>query len=591
MRPRLGQGVMAGIEEIFQNAKKVEIHEQRVLAEKIFGMDKHLLKRQKLLLQLAEQFLLLRAPLVNTASSKFALLMADERNLVGLGDKFLEIDVVQLEADGLNFVFDRDVRADVVFPGSVEQLAGTAEATWKRGPRVLARMAGRILPAAEGEAPLRLAVSGDLLPASPGRRHVEGTLAAAGWAGLAAGTAEGLRAELRTPDVAAQLAQLRSLWPRLVPALPPEIPVRGGLTADLRLDGPLADPRAKVQAEWTPEAAARVVVQAEGRWSTRAGRAEATVTNLPLAALGPAVPATGTLNAHLALDGSPRGYDTLLTADATGLFVAANASDTVRLDRVQIASGGRLGLEPLAWTGTAVVDGTGLDASGRAQAAEVHLQVEEAALSAAVASGRIRLDVPRLDLPQDGRAIDGLHLEAAGDRREVRISTLTGSFEEGRTFAASGRALLEPLLAEADLELDLVRPVEAVRAAGLSASLRGGILGVSVPHLETEAGPAHQPADLLNDLRPGRGGGPEPRRAAGGAGRAEGARHRPGGDRGRLDREVLRPEAPRAVLEAPPRDRAAPRRSPASTPSPPAPPRWPWSLPRRQAWPSSPSAG
>ncbi|HBL29998.1 MAG TPA: hypothetical protein DD490_24425 [Acidobacteria bacterium] len=389
-----------------------------------------------------------------------------------------------------------DVRADVVFPGSVEQLAGTAEATWKRGPRVLARMAGRILPAAEGEAPLRLAVSGDLLPASPGRRHVEGTLAAAGWAGLAAGTAEGLRAELRTPDVAAQLAQLRSLWPRLVPALPPEIPVRGGLTADLRLDGPLADPRAKVQAEWTPEAAARVVVQAEGRWSTRAGRAEATVTNLPLAALGPAVPATGTLNAHLALDGSPRGYDTLLTADATGLFVAANASDTVRLDRVQIASGGRLGLEPWTWTGTAVVDGAGLDVSGRAQAAEVHLQVEEAALSAAVASGRIRLDVPRLDLPQDGRAIDGLHLEAAGDRREVRISTLTGSFEEGRTFAASGRALLEPLLAEADLELDLVRPVEAVRAAGLSASLRGGILGVSVPHLETEAGPAHLRATI-----------------------------------------------------------------------------------------------
>jgi hypothetical protein len=170
-----------------------------------------------------------------------------------------------------------DARADLALgPGTFEKVEGEAEATWKRGTRRLAQVAGRVLPTEEG-GPFRLTVAGDLLPDSPGRRHVEGTIAAADWASLADGTAENLRAELRTADVAVQLAQLRALWPRLIPALPPEIPARGVLVANLRLDGPLADPLARLQAEWKPEAEARVVLRADGRVGTWTGKAEAEI--------------------------------------------------------------------------------------------------------------------------------------------------------------------------------------------------------------------------------------------------------------------------------------------------------------------------
>jgi outer membrane protein assembly factor BamA len=411
-------------------------------------------------------------------------------------------------------------------PKTFERIEGEAEATWKRGARRLATLEGRVLPVA-GEGPLRLTFTGDLLPDTPGRRHVQGTLAAAGWTSLAEGTAEDLRAELRTGDVAATFAQVRALWPRLVPALPPEIPARGSLAADLRLNGPLADPRAKVQAEWKPEADARVVLHAEGRPSTWAGKAELDVERLPLAMSR--VVSEGLLTGRLTLEGSPRAYQTTLAADATALayppylqsadtlhletagtlglagspsydgtltlqaanlFVHPNASDTIRLDRLQIAADGLFRSAPLSWTGNAEIDGQGLYMPGTVQAAEIHLKTEEVTASETVLAGRLRLDAPRVDLPAASTAVTDLHLEAEGDRREARIIALSGSLPEGRLFTASGRALIEPLLDEADLEVQLTRPVDAVRSAELSASLRSGVVGLSVPRLETEAGRA-----------------------------------------------------------------------------------------------------
>ena len=438
-----------------------------------------------------------------------------------------------------------DARADLALgPGTFQKVEGEAAVTWRRGERQLAKVEGRVLPAAEA---LRLTFAGDLLPGRPGRRHVQGTLAAADWAGLPSGTAENLRAELRTADVAATLAEFRALWPRLIPMLPPEVPARGALTADLRLDGALADPRARIQAEWKPEAEARIVLRAEGRPSTWTGQAEAVVERMPLTEIG----GEGLLSGRVTLAGSPGAYETTLTADATaaayppyvpsldtshfeaqgtlalpmllqraggasydgtlaltanGIFASPNASNAsneiVRLDRVQIAADGRFRSEPLSWTGNATIDGTGLDLPGTVQAAEIHLKTDDVTASASALAGRLRLDVPHIDLPGAGTVIDGLHLEAEGDRREARITALSGSFPEGRSFSASGRTLLEPLLAEADLDLRLTRPVDAVRLADLSASLRSGVIGISVPRLETEAGRANLRATVpLGALR------------------------------------------------------------------------------------------
>jgi hypothetical protein len=103
---RFGDGVMPRIKEIFQNAEQVEVCEAGLFAENKFGVRQHLFEREKFLFQLTEQVLLLCAPLVNTAAPEFALLVAYERNLVSLGDEFLEMNIVQLETHGLNFVLD-----------------------------------------------------------------------------------------------------------------------------------------------------------------------------------------------------------------------------------------------------------------------------------------------------------------------------------------------------------------------------------------------------------------------------------------------------------------------------------------------------
>jgi outer membrane protein assembly factor BamA len=437
-----------------------------------------------------------------------------------------------------------DLRTDLVFgPETLERIEGDAEVDWRRGKQVLARVEGQVTPAVEqGAGPIRLTVHGDLLPGRPGKRQVQGVVTASGWAGLADGTAEDLRAEIRSADVAASLAELRSLWPRLVPALPPDLPVRGALTADLRLDGPLADPRAKLQAVWnpqgSPEADAHVTLRAEGRPSTWTGRAEAEVERVPMGMI--AKDGAGLLSGRLVLAGSPRAYETTLTADATafawppyvrsvetlhvegagtlepsgsaftgtlavdatGLFASPNASDTVRLDRVQVATDGAFRMEPVSWTGDVKVDGSGLEMPGTLQAGTFHLEAEDVTASETVIAGHLRLDAPRVDFPGAGTSVQALHLEAEGDRREARILALSGELPEGRSFAATGRALLEPLLEEADLELRLVRPVDAVRSADLSASLRSGVVGLSVPRLDTEAGTATLRATIpLGTLR------------------------------------------------------------------------------------------
>jgi outer membrane protein assembly factor BamA len=425
-----------------------------------------------------------------------------------------------------------DLRTDLTFgPEALERIEGGAEVNWRRGKRWLARVEGRVTPATErGAGPIRLTVQGDLLPDRPGTRHVEGIVTASGWAALADGTAEDLRAEIQSADVAASLFEIRALWPRLVPALPPDLPVRGALAADLRLNGPLADPRAKLQARWTPEAGAHVTLRAEGRPSTWTGRAEAEAERVPMGMI--AKDGTGLLSGRLVLDGSPRAYEATLTADATafayppsvrsvetlhaevagtlepsagaftgtltldaaGLFASPNASDTLRLDRVQVAADGAFRMEPLSWTGDVKVDGSNLEMPGTLQADTIHLEAEDVTAGETVIAGRLRLDTPLLSFPGvgpgAGTSVQALHLEAEGDRREARILALSGELPEGRSFEATGRALLEPLLEEADLELRLVRPVDAVRSADLSASLRSGVVGLSVPRLDTEAGAA-----------------------------------------------------------------------------------------------------
>jgi outer membrane translocation and assembly module TamA len=469
-----------------------------------------------------------------------------------------------------------DARVKATLGPGFERVDGQGELTWRRGARRLARAAVRATPGEESA--IRLVAEGELLPGSPGRRSLRGTILAASWQELPSAVAEGARAEVRLPDVRAALAEVRSLWPRLVPSVPEGIPVLGSLTADVRASGRLESPQATVSAEWLPGEGSRVRLRGEGRPLTLDGSARVETQSLPLDLFaawtgGLAATVSGTVD----LNGTRRAYRTRVAADVTGaslppqlqglesaritgdgvlsldrltwrgtadvagagFFVSPNASDTVRVERFDLMADGTLGFEPLSYTGQATLDASGVEAPGTAVVETARLDADGALrIEPFSYSGRIALDgaglaVPgtaevdrvrataegeiagdsrrlssltaeagRIVLPQAETEITDLRLEGDGDDREVRINLLSGALPEGRTFAASGRFTVEPLLSEADLNLKLARPIDAVPAAEVFAQLRAGVVEVTAPRVETATGPVALRATVpLGSLR------------------------------------------------------------------------------------------
>ncbi|HVG07971.1 MAG TPA: translocation/assembly module TamB domain-containing protein [Thermoanaerobaculia bacterium] len=481
-----------------------------------------------------------------------------------------------------------DAEADLQLEPAVQ---GKGKIAWRRGDRQLVRMDLEVKEDQE----IRLTAEGDLLPGSPGRRHVRGTVVASAWPELAKGTAEKVDVEVRVPDVRSALAEARALWPRLIPAVPEGVPVQGSLEADARLSGALTSPSAKVDALWVPEPGARVKVRAEGRVATWTGSARAEMENLALTgrphppAPSPGPPSTpapgegetyGRVSGFISLSGSPRSYRTTVDAevtqaaygpyleglergrirgegslalqpltytgtldlDGTGLFARPNASATAQLASFQVESNGTLKLEPMSYVGHLTFSGAGLDAPGMVLAEQLNVDSDGTfRLDPLSYNGKVTLTGTNLKAPETasadqltldadgsfcwsksppllGRACSGdrergpggegsVHLTAAGveipaagatllelqaeastDGEEVRIASLTGSLPEGRTFSASGSFAAD--LQTADLGLRLVRPVDPVREAELTATLRKGIVELSAPRIDTDAGPA-----------------------------------------------------------------------------------------------------
>lgn len=496
-----------------------------------------------------------------------------------------------------------DVKADaVVGPGDWARVTGTATAAWRRGDRKFATVEARLAPG-EVTAPIVATVAAELLPGSPGRRSVEGTVRAASWAEIAKGMAEGVRAEIRVPDVRAAFAEVRSLWPRLVPAPPQGTPLQGSLKADVRASGSLTAPDTVVEATWLPQTGSLVRVEARGKALAWTGSAKVRTEGLPLAMLGAYAPGlAGSVTGTVDVSGSPKAYRTrveaatadlayppalqtlatgTVTADGTvalhplsyrgklavagtGLVSNPSASGTARVERFALAGDGRLQATPLRWDGTLTLDGEGaaLEGVGRLAGFRVETdgvfegsrqaytgKINASAVDAdapgmgraerveAVADGTLKIepllydgvisldgtgieqpgtarvdrlrvssqgkvaadlrslaatlkaDADRVVLTEAGTEIRGLHLEADANGPEVRLSTLSGELPEGRTFQASGRVVTDPLLSEADLDLRLVNPVDAVAAADLTARLRNGVVEVDAPRLETASGP------------------------------------------------------------------------------------------------------
>lgn len=396
------------------------------------------------------------------------------------------------------------------------EVAGKARVAWRRGDRRLVLMD---LEAKEGEEIL-LTAEGDLLPGSPGRRHIHGTVTASSWDLANHGKVERIDAELRIPDVSRAVAEVRALWPRLVPALPE---VQGALDADARLSGELDNPLLKVDATWLPEPGSRVKVNAEGRPVTKTGSARAEIENLRLE--------QGTVSGTVQLSGSPRSYRTSVDAevsaatyppylerlghsrvtgegslrlqplsytgtldlDGAGLFARPNASTTATLATFLLESDGTFRFDPLFYEGEVSLEGSGLEVPGTVRAEHLNVLADG---TLQPLSGNVRLDASGIEA-SDITLVD-LHAEASGDGQQVRVASLTGSLPEGRTFSASGSFTTD--LQTADLDLKVVRPVDPVREAELTATLRQGIIQLSAPRIDTEAGLASLRATVPVDV-------------------------------------------------------------------------------------------
>ena len=398
-----------------------------------------------------------------------------------------------------------DARATlVVGPGSLARIAGAATATWRRGSQRLARAAGSVEPGPEGAA--RVIAEADLLPDSAGRRHVHGTVAAASLAGLGEGTAERIAAELRAPDARAAWEELRSLWPRFVPAIPAGAPVQGAIAADVTLAGPLASPRAELAASWAPAAGSRVQVEAEGFPRSGSGSAAVDFEALPVALLGPLAGTpegwAGTLSGRLDLSGSRAGLHARLDATGNELAAPAAAGTPATAERLHVVLDGDVGLEPLSWAGTYTLDLSGLDAPGTARAAAVSVEGDGRFAGAlAGLAGTARIAGSTIEIAAAGTALDALALDASVGGGELRLASFSAAAGE-RTLAGSGRFLLDPLLAEADLDLRLGGVHAALREAALTAALRGGTLSISAPRIDSAAGLASLEATVpLGALR------------------------------------------------------------------------------------------
>ncbi len=447
-----------------------------------------------------------------------------------------------------------EAKADLVLgPGTLSRVTGAGEATWRRGRQQLVRMDLDVEPGiGDGDAAIVLTAEGDLLPASPGLRHVRGTVEAADWAGLAEATVRKLDAEVKLPDVRAALAEVRALWPRLVPAIPDTIPVRGSLNATARMTGTLDSPFAKADATWLPEAGSRVHLTAEGRPVEKTGTARVEVENLDLALVSPHPPAPsptspppslgegeqdrrGRVSGTVDLSGSPRSYRTKVDAtvsqatyppyldsleqakvtaegalrleplryagtvnvDGSGLFVRPNASDTARLATFTLATDGTLNLDPLSYQGKIALDGADLEAPGMVLAETFGIDADglfRTELTPLAATARIEASAVRIataaTTPPELATLLDVRAEVVGEGKQLRIASLSGAMPEGRSFRGSGRVTVEPLLDEADLNLTLVKPVDPVREIELSATLRNGIVELNAPRIDTEAGSA-----------------------------------------------------------------------------------------------------
>src|SRR5437660_6844707 len=97
---------MAGIQKIAEHSVKIEINKPRPRVQQERFVEQHFFEGHQFLIELRQQLLLLRAPLVNAAAPELSLLMAKKSEPIRCRHHFLPENIIELKANSLDIVFD-----------------------------------------------------------------------------------------------------------------------------------------------------------------------------------------------------------------------------------------------------------------------------------------------------------------------------------------------------------------------------------------------------------------------------------------------------------------------------------------------------
>ena len=294
-------------------------------------------------------------------------------------------------------------------------LSGDASLTLHRGETPLAN----VVLSLSAHGPAELVARASFLPGSAGERTASGTVRAASLAGLASGRLEEGRAHLSVPDLAAAHAELRALFPSVVPVAPEGIDLAGPLLLDARASGPLRALRTTVDAGFRPARGGTLSLRATADAAPGSVDARVRVEGLDLGTLRPGATGLASADAEVSLGRGRR--EARLVVDATDVCLADDAPSVERLHADVVAAGPELTIVDLAASGGVppqLLPGPlRLAGSGRLSLNEPFRDADlDATLSAgdlnAEAHALLRGGVLSFDLPAAGRP--GLGFSLAG---------------------------------------------------------------------------------------------------------------------------------------------------------------------------------
>jgi outer membrane protein assembly factor BamA len=285
-------------------------------------------------------------------------------------------------------------------------LSVNAGLSLSRDGTTLATASGRL----ESRGATTLDLSATLLPDSPGERRAEASVRAPTLAGLSSGRLVDGRLRVRSPDLAATHAELRTLFPSLVAAAPEGIDLAGEFRLDVRAAGPLLAPRADVDAAFDPARGGSLSLRAVADSARRSVEGTLRMSGLSVGTVHPG--ATGLASADATFAVGPKRRDVRVTLDATGLCLAEDLPLLENLHATLEAEGPELRIVDLDATGGGSPGSepglARLEASGRLSLTEPFRDADvDAVLSAwglsAEAHALLRDGVLALDIPRAGR--------------------------------------------------------------------------------------------------------------------------------------------------------------------------------------------